>query len=38
MVSQFNENCKLIAIEETCIMPHEEKPKEVLEAVLHFLK
>jgi len=37
MVAQFNGNCILETIEKTCIMPHEEKPDEVIQAVLVFL-
>ncbi len=37
MVDQFNGNCKLVEIEKTCLMPHEEKPEEVVKAILDFL-
>jgi len=38
MVTQFNGNCMFETIERTCIMPHEEKPNEVLKIILKFLK
>ncbi|MEO1449178.1 MAG: alpha/beta hydrolase [Bacteroidota bacterium] len=38
MMKQFQGNCSMEAIKNTCIMPHEERPREVLEAVLRFLE
>lgn len=37
MVAQFNGNCTFETIEKTCLMPHEEKPDEVLKVILKFL-
>lgn len=38
MVSQFNRNCELAVIPKTCLMPHEERPEEVLNKIVPFLK
>lgn len=37
MVSQFAPTCKLVKIPKASLMPHEEKPAEVIQAVLPFL-
>jgi len=39
MISQFAEGrCQLEVIENACLMPHEEKPKEVARAILDFFQ
>ena len=38
MVEQFNGNCTFETIAKTCIMPQEEKPDEVLKAILNFFE
>ncbi len=37
MPEQFNSNCKLVSISKASLMPHEEKPNEVLKKVIPFL-
>ena len=37
MPEQFNSNCKLVGISKASLMPHEERPDEVLRKVLPFL-
>ncbi len=37
MVDQFNENCSLVQISKASLMPHEEKPDEILKIVIPFL-
>ena len=37
MPEQFNSNCKLVGISKASLMPHEEKPNEVLGLVIPFL-
>lgn len=38
MIPQFNGNCKLIAIKNASLLPHEEKNEEVLAYILPFLE
>lgn len=37
MPEQFNSDCKLVGIPEASLMPHEEKPNEILNLVIPFL-
>ncbi len=37
MVSQFSVNCEFVSITEASLMPHEEKPIEILEKTIPFL-
>ncbi len=37
MPEQFNSNCKLVSISKASLMPHEERPEEVLKNVIPFL-
>ncbi|MEM6698942.1 MAG: alpha/beta hydrolase, partial [Bacteroidota bacterium] len=37
MLSQFSSEIELIGIENTSLLPHEEKPEEVIDAILKFM-